>query len=235
MELFSKLCPNRCGQIDFNKNTVKYNEEKYTECHTNFQLCKIEDIIRIFEITGLDYEIRIADLYDISEAFSVYCSNTKSDEYKFKVALELYSLYVDHYRKLLEDTGIYRWDMCGYKYSSPWTGCEKEIAPDKYSDSNPLLSDSEVIAIMRSLYPEACTKVDAPPIEDFKFGFTDSKSKKRHCTARLDKEHLEACKKKGFQLLNMTISAEQFQQEYEVKIEDGREIYYLEFDVEVDE
>lgn len=234
LKLFSKLCPNRCGQIDFEKNTVKYDEEKYTEWLCNFSLSEIEDLIRIFEITSLDYEVRISDLYDISDTFSVYYANTEKDIYRYKVAIELHSLYINHYRKLLEKTGIYKWDMCEYKYSCPWTGCEKEIAPDKYSDSNLLLSDSEVIAIMRSLYSEACAKVDAPPIEDFKFGFTDLNSKKRRCTARLDKEHLEECRKRGFQLLNININAEQFQQEYVVKVEDGREVYYFEFEVDVE-
>ena len=162
-------------------------------------------------------------------------SNGNSEDGRYNVSSELHRLYIEHYRKLLEETGIYKWDMCEYKYSCPWTGCEKEIAPDKYSDSNPLLSDSEVIEIMRTLYPKACAKVDAPPVSDFEFGFTDTNSKKRNCKVRLDKEHLELYKKSGFQLLNINISAEYFQQEYEVKIENGTEIYYLEFEVEVDD
>lgn len=236
LRLFHKLCPDRCGKIDFEKNTVQYNTEKYTEWFSNSSIDSIEDYVKAFNIVGLDYEIRMADLYDISKTFSVYYANTKEDKIKYRTALELQSLYSDYYKKLLEDTGIYQWNMCGYKYSLPWTGCEKEIAPDKYSDENPLICEEEVIKIMTALYPEAYAKATAPkPIESLNFEKVNTPlGVRKLCHAKMDKEHFEKLKVDGFNLLEIDIKAEKFQGEYEMKIEDGREVYYMDFFMDED-
>lgn len=50
LQLFHKLCPDRCGKIDFEKNTVQYNTEKYTEWHSNYGIESIEDYIKAFNV-----------------------------------------------------------------------------------------------------------------------------------------------------------------------------------------
>lgn len=226
-ELFHKLCPNRCGQIDFEKNTVKYDEEHYTEWHTNFTIEHIEDYIRVFDYVGLDYEVRIADLYDISRAFSVYFANTDSDEQKYWVALKMERLYASYYGDLLEKLGICRYDLT---YSMPWTGCEREIDPIRFANNKSLIPDSEVDDLMKKFYEQAYNEGSNPQIMDLSFN-TDPVTKRRHCSARLDKEQFELARKYGFSAGNLNIQPEKFQHEYVVKQEKGRDIYYIEFDM----
>lgn len=228
LELFSKICPDRCGKIDFDKNTVKYDEEQFTEWHSNHAINSIGDYVRAFNFVGLNYEVRIADLPDISEVFSVFHKNTEEDNVKYWVAIELNRLYSEYYGELLKKTGIYKWNMDGYKYALPWTGCEKEIDPIRFGDSDNLITEDEIGEVLKNLYPKAYKEVVEPAITDFHFVYTDPDSNKSVYEARLDKKHLEAYRRSGFQVSNFNICAEQFQKECEVRIENGREIYYLE-------
>ena len=58
VKYFYSIKPDRCGQVDFENNTVIYNDEYYTEWDSNYSIEKFEDYIRIWDTVELDYEIR---------------------------------------------------------------------------------------------------------------------------------------------------------------------------------
>lgn len=233
LHFFNQLCPNRCGEIDFNNNTVRYNEEHFSKWACNFRIYEIRDLIKIFDYVGLDYEIRIADLYDISEVFAVFYVDTENNHFRFKVALELHSLFVNYYWEQLKKLGINRWEISDDKFIIPWRGCEQELAPLQFKDDDYLISEKEMDELLNKLYPIAYEMVAKPSVIEFKHLSTIPNSKKGIYRARLDKENLESCMRSGFKINDLNISAEQFQKKYEMKIEDGREIYYLEVEADI--
>ena len=50
-----------------------------------------------------------------------------------------------------------------------WSGREKEIAPERFSDENLLLSDAQIRDVMKELYPKAY----AEAIKDLTGEFSD--------------------------------------------------------------
>jgi len=227
---FQQLCPDRCGKIDLEKGEVIYNNEKYTIDYGNHIIELIEDYLRIYNFVGLDYELRRANLYDPSGAFQIKIPDTEEEKRKYRIASELHFLYSDYYRKLLKENGMNIMSMREYRYLLPWTGCEKEINPDKYAESL-LLTEKEVMEILETLYPEAYKKATrAKGIQEFEFKpIMTETGQKKLCKARLDKERFEVCKKEGFHLLSVNIPAEKFANPIREEVQDGRVVYCFEF------
>jgi len=230
LEYFQRICPDRCGKIDLEKIEVVYDDEKYTADQGNHGIESIEDWIRCCDLVGLDYEIRIAELYDPSKAFNIKFPDTEDENRKYCIASELQGLYTHYYRELLIQNGIDIPGMKGFRYLLPWTGCEREIMPDKYSESL-LLTEKEVMDVLERLYPEAYKKATAPKaIADFNFEkIMADKGSKKLCRARLDEAHLQMCRKDGFQMLSVDIPAEKFMNPVSEEIQDGRKVYCFEF------
>ena len=159
LERFYSLRPDRCGIIDFLSNEVQYDETYYTEGDGNYDIKSIEDWLRIFDIVGLDYELRIADIFDPTDCFSIKYANTKADHKKYGIALELHSLYCKYYSNLLDENGIDANMLNSLHYWRFWSGCEKEIEPEKYSEDNLLLCDDQIMDILNELYPKAVKNV----------------------------------------------------------------------------
>lgn len=93
LEYFQRLCPNRCGNINLERVEVEYNDEKYTEEYGNYGIEEIEDRIRCWDLVGLDYELRIAELYDPSNVFTIKFPSTEEENKKYWLAYKLYHLY----------------------------------------------------------------------------------------------------------------------------------------------
>jgi len=231
LEYFYSLRPDRCGKIDFENNEVQYDDEHYTEWYSNHGIESIEDWLRIYDLVGLDYELRIADIYDPSDTFSIKFANTEEDHRKYWIASELHTLYYNYYIELLKENGIDVYKIDGFRYWIPWSGCEKEIEPEKYSDDNLLISAEQIVGILSELYPKAYKKATAPkPIAELKFEKVMTETgEKRICKARLDEEHLLQYREEGEHILQININADKFWGPNREEIEDGRKIYYLEF------
>lgn len=231
LELFYALRPKRCGKIDFDKIEVQYDDEKYTEWHSNYGIETIEDRLRIFDLVGLDYELRIADIYDPSSVFSIYHANTEEDNLKYRVARELYNLYCQYYKELLKENGIDVKKIAGYRYLEPWLGCEKVIMPEKYNEGNTLVSEEKILSVLKDLYNDAYKKATAPkPIFQLNFEKIETPDgERRLCKAKLDEEHLKDCREKGVHFLQINIDAKSFEEPIREEVEEERKIFYFEF------
>ena len=233
VKYFYRLNPDRCGKVNFENNTVTYDEKHYKKSWTTYRIEELEDYIRICDTVGLDYEIRTADHIKFKELFSICIPDNDEEETKDSIAVHLHMLYQDYYRDLLKEYGIDVSDTnkYGYEYYIPWSGCEKRIAPERFSDKSPLLTDAQIRQVMKSLYPKACERATkSKPIFklEFETGMTES-GEKRICKAKLDKEHLLSCRRNGFNVEGINIDADEFDIPARKETEQGRDVYYLEF------
>ena len=157
LEYFQRLCPNRCGNISLERIEVEYNDEKYTVEYGNYRIVEIEDRIRCWDLVGLDYELRITKQHDPSDVFTIKFPSTEEENKKYWLAHELYFLYINYYRELLIQNGMDIRSMKASGYLAPWTGCEREIMPEKYAESV-LLTEKEIMDVLEKLYLEIVHK-----------------------------------------------------------------------------
>jgi len=142
-------------------------------------------------------------------------------------------LYHDYYRDLLKENGMDIHNTQEYirEYYLPYSGCEKVIAPERFSDENPLLTDAQIRQVMKELYPKAYAK-ETKPKEIFELHFETQKTesgKRRICKAKLDEEHLLRCRRNGFNVEEINIDADEFDIPARKETEQGRAVYYMEF------
>ncbi len=157
LEYFQRLCPNRCGNINLERIEVEYNDEKYTVEYGNYRIVEIEDRIRCWDLVGLDYELRVAKLHDPSDVFTIKFPSTEEESKKYWLAHKLYFLYINYYRELLIQNGMDIQRMKASGYLAPWTGCERELMPEKYAESV-LLTEKEIMDVLEKLYLEVLHK-----------------------------------------------------------------------------
>ena len=233
VKYFYSLKPDRCGKVDFENNTVTYDKEHYTGRGTNHGIEDLEDWIRIWDTVGLDYEIRPADHINFKELFTVYIPDNDEERTKDSIAMHLWTLYHDYYSDLLKENGMDIHNTQEYirEYYLPYSGCEKVIAPERFSDENLLLTDAQIRQVMKELYPKAYAE-EVKPKEIFELHFerqmTES-AEKRVCKAKLDEEHLLSCRRNGFYCEDINIDADEFDIPARKETEQGRTVYYMEF------
>lgn len=235
LELFHEKCPNNCGIIDFDNVEVEYDDLKYTKWFSNYGIEMLEDYIRTWNFVGLDFELRLAKLvYDTSGCFTIKIPDSEKEIEKYWIAAELQSRYQNYYRELLMKNGMDVWKMEKYKYSIPWTGCEKEIKPEVYGNKENLMSEGEIYEFLRESYPVAYKKVTGPkPVCDIKFETVGGeKGEQRICKARLDEKSLKECRENGFHLWSIQIDKKKFGTPMEEIYEDGRKLYLFQFVME---
>lgn len=140
-------------------------------------------------------------------------------------------MYCSYYIGILRENGIDISELDEFRYMKPWSGCEKEIKPEKYNNDNLILNEEQIMNVLSELYLEAYKKVTAPkPVFELMFDkVTTEKGERKLCRARLDEEHLEQCRKDGFHIMQIDIDATKFWNPLREEIENDRKIYYLEF------
>ncbi len=233
VKYFYSIKPDRCGQVDFENNTVTYNDKYYTEKESNYGIEEFEDYIRIWDTVELDYEIRTPEYHDFKKLFTIFTPNTDEAKLKKSIAYHLHWAYFNFYIDLLKENGIdvKDTDKYGFDYYIPWSGCEKEIDPKRFSGDNTLLTDAQIRQVMKDLYPKAYKEATKKSIFELQFEDRITESgKKRICKAILDEERLLYCRQNGWDVC-VTIDADEFDVPARKEIEDGREVYYLEFEM----
>ncbi len=226
----SKLAPGRCGTMDHETGDVKYNTDRYTVWHSNYDLRDLPQYLYIYDFIGLDYELRVADLAFYHDSYAPFIPDDEDSEFKYWLAGDIFDEFNRCYRKQLEEHGI-ETDGQGRRIVFPYIGFEKELFPDGVPDGiDYFLTMDDFKRFVSEHFDEIYKKNKAPkPVFELRFENVDGRKK---CYANLDREHYDECRKHGFSIRNIHIPASAFREPVSVTEKEGRPIYHFEFFME---